>query len=206
MKHPTSAALYEHWRSLRRGAGAVAWADIQPRDLGPLIPDLFLIDTDAGKGARFRFCGELLARRYGRDLNGESFLALWAGEDQGLLRRHLSAPGRNYCGIILGVLAETAGGGFTSFEMPLLPLRTENRWDGAIGCMVRVAGHEDSNRIRARVVSQEIRSLRFLGGEGQPAVAALRHRGSGTPLPSPARPAPPTADRAGHLTLVTGGK
>lgn len=97
-------------------------------------------------------------------------------------------------------MAETVGGGFTSFEMLLLPLTGESGAAGAIGSMVRIGGHEEANRIRARIVGQWLRSIRFLP-EPEPARAAR--------LPAAYMvPAPPAGSgrRYRHLTVVSGGK
>jgi hypothetical protein len=83
--------------------------------------------------------------------------------------------------------------------MLLLPLAGSFRPAGALVSMVRIGGHEESNRLRARIVAQSIRSIRFLPAitfktsplEGAPSISAsdLKER-----------------RRYGHLTVVTGGK
>ena len=55
--------------------------------------------------------------------------------------------------------------------MLLLPLAGETAPAGAIGSMVRIGGHEESNRIRARIVAQSLRSIRFLPAVGTGALA-----------------------------------
>ena len=86
--------------------------------------------------------------------------------------------------------------------MLLLPLAGENGAAGAIGSMVRIGGHDELNRIRARIVAQSLRSIRFLPGVGNRSGAGYI-------------PAPPTSSRQphlgtrrryGHLTVVSGGK
>ncbi len=163
MKHETSKALYEYWLSCYRGAGVRA-TGISPAELAAILPSVFLIDLDASEGAgfRFRFCGAALATRYGRDLTDENFLALWGPTDATTLKRDLRAAAFRSTGMVAGVMAETVGGGFISLEMLLLPLAGETGTAGAIGSMVRVGGHEETNRIRARVVAQSLRSIRFL--------------------------------------------
>ena len=72
----------------------------------------------------------------------------------------------------------------------------------AIGCMVRVGGHRSENRIKARIASQALRSVRFLTETAQ------------EPLLRPVRrdvPPPPAGEsrarrRYGHLVVVSGGK
>ena len=207
MKNAATVALYQHWQRLRGSGTEVARADIQPRDFGPLLPDLFLLETDLAAGAPFRYCGAALARRYGRDLEGEGFLALWGAADQALVRRHLAEMGDHRSGVVMGVMAETAGAGVISFELLLLPLKGHESADSTIGSMMRIGGHDDANRIRARIVSQEIRSVRILGDERQGGRwSRLKAERMSPPTEKPRRSSAPFRSRARHLTLVIGGK
>ena len=83
--------------------------------------------------------------------------------------------------MVAGVLGETLGGGVISYEMLLLPLSGEDGAAGAIGSMVRIGGHDETNRIRARIVAQSLRSIRFLPVTGSNNASGLFARG---PLPS----------------------
>jgi hypothetical protein len=201
MKHETSTALYDYWLSRQRDA-AVRASGIAPDDLAPFLPSLFLVELDPAERPvfRFRFCGATLAARYGRDLTGESFLELWENPDRSLLQRDLRALAFRTTGLVAGVLGETLGGGVISYEMLLLPLAGENHTAGAIGSMVRIGGHEETNRIRARLVAQSLRSIRFL-----PVAGSQRSFGDhGAPVMVPAEFG--MSRRYGHLTVVTGGK
>ena len=202
MKHEISTALYRYWLSRHR-ATPVRASGIQPAELAPLLPSLFLVELDARDGPQFRvrFCGAAIATRYGRDLTDESFLALWDNPDSLMLGRDLRAPAFRSSGMIAGVLGETLGGGVISYEMLLLPLSGEDGAAGAIGSMVRTGGHDEANRLRARIVAQSLRSIRFLPVTGS------------NNLPGYSREAPslPAAEfgmrrRYGHLTVVSGGK
>jgi hypothetical protein len=200
MKHETSIALYAYWQSCHGRMGAPA-GEVKAVELAPILPSLFLVDLDIAAGLRVRFCGAAMAMRYGRDLADESFLALWEPADRDALKRDLRASVARSSGLVAGIMAETVGGGFTAFEMLLLPLAGDIGAAGAIGSMVRVGGHEEMNRIRARVVTQSLRSVRFLPSQGP-----LRHPGM------PGRKAFPTAipaqpqRRYGHLTVLSGGR
>jgi hypothetical protein len=199
MKHETSQALYAYWQSCRRGRGVRA-AGIRAIELAPILPSLFLVDLTSAD-YRFRFCGAALATRYGRELSDEGFLPLWNAEDQVTLERNLRFIAARSTGLVAGIMAETVGGGFTSFEMLLLPLAGENGAAGAIGSMARIGGHDELNRIRARIVAQSLRSIRFLPrAETGPARAAVPAAYLISPSSSGAR------RRYRHLTVVSGGK
>jgi len=199
MKHTTSIALYEYWRSCHGRTGVPA-NEIRAVELAPILPSLFLVDLDLAAGFAFRFCGAEIAMRYGRDLSSESFLPLWSPEDAETLYRQARGMALRGTGLVAGLLAETVGGGFTSFEMLLLPLAGELQSAGAIGSMVRVGGHAETNRIRARIVSQSLRSTRFLPGTPQ-----LRLR-EPPQVPAATRAQSHARRRYRHLTLVSGGE
>lgn len=202
MKHETSTALYDYWLSCHRGLG-VRPTTLRAGDLAAILPSLFLIDIDKSDDGsfRFRFCGAAIATRYGRDLSDENFLQLWNPTDAITLRRDLSASAFRSTGMVAGVMAETLGGGFVSLEMLLLPLTGETGTAGAIGCMGRIGGHDETNRVRARVVGQALRSIRFLP-DTRPEL--LRARLAAAPLAAAASFNMPR--RYGHLTVVPGGK
>ena len=197
MKHETSIALHEYWLSCHGRTGVPA-NEIRALELAPILPSLFLVDLDLSAGFQLRFCGAAIARRYGRDLCGESFLALWSADDAETFHRHARSMALRSRGLVCGVMAETVGGGFTSFEMLVLPLTSDSGNAGAIGSMVRIGGHEELNRIRARILSQSLRSVRFLPGNWRGTSRAPR----GLEGVSRAPTRPPRRYR--HLTVVGG--
>jgi hypothetical protein len=182
---------------------------IQADALVAILPALFLIDLEADRnsGFRFRFCGAAIATRYGRDLTDDRFLSLWGPVDAATLRRDLGASAFRSTGMVAGVLAETLGGGVVSLEMTLLPLAGANGAAGAIGSMARIGGHDESNRVRARVVSQSLRSIRFLPDTAF--LGKMPRRASDRMPPEVRLPSPHTVAtprRYGHLTVLSGGK
>jgi hypothetical protein len=202
MKHEISTALYDYWLSRHRNA-TVRANGIKATELASLLPSIFLLELDAAETPQFpfRFCGAAVARSYGHELTGESFLGLWEPIDRVTLQRDLRALSFRSTGMVTGVMAETVGGGMISYEMLLLPLAGNDGAAGAIGSMVRIGGHEETNRIRARIVAQTLRSIRFL----PPANGRTR---LGHPLTAHAPDAAGFAEhrRYGHLTVLTGGK
>jgi hypothetical protein len=199
MKHATSMALHDYWQG-RHGRTGVPAGGIDAAELAPILPSLFLTDLDLAAGLRLRFCGADIATRYGRDLAEESFLALWGALDRATLERDVRMSAVRSTGLVAGVMAETLGAGYIAFEMLLLPLGAEGGAAGMIGSMVRIGGHEEQNRLRARLVSQSLRSVRFLPPAG---VLAMR------PAPPPATMAAAPSEarrRYRHLTVLPGGK
>lgn len=199
MKHATSIALHEYWRSCYVPSGVSA-GQIRAVELAPLLPSLFLLDWRRATGPQFRFCGANLARRYGRDLSGERFLDLWGVEDRPVMERHLRVVSMRSAGFVAGMVAETIGAGFTSFELVLLPLSGQSGTAGAIGSMERTGGHAEMNRIRARLVSQTLRSVRFLPAPG-PRSSPFSLLGFLPPAPTPR-----SLHRHPYLSLVIDDK
>ena len=96
--------------------------------------------------------------------------------------------------------AETAGGGLINYELTVLPLRGENEIDQAIGSLVRVGGHEETNRVRDRIIAKVLRSVRILEERDK---AFLQSRDITHKLP----PLPKSSQirkRYGHLAVVGG--
>ena len=198
MKHKTSLALHAYWQSCRTSAG-VATTGMDVAELTPLLPYLFLLDLATPLSPRYCFCGAALAMRYGRDLTDENFFQLWSPDDRQSMLHATSVFGGRSCGAVAGIMAETVGSGFISFEMLLLPLTADGVVTGAIGSMVRIAGHEESNRVRARIVTQWVRSVRILPPTDRRLPLPARERAIPLSLTQEHR-------RYGHLTVVSGGK
>jgi hypothetical protein len=193
MKHATSRGLYDHWDGLRRGRPAPERGDLPPTVLGSRLVEAFLLDLAAGTEPCYRFCGSEIAMRYGRDLADEPFLRPFAARDRDALAERLADLRAHAIGFVAGIAAETAGSGFSTYEILLLPLRGAVAWDGAIGSMARTGGHEARNKAAARILAQSLRSLRVLGAD-----EALL-------IPPPAPPADPVSrPRRPHLVLVRG--
>ena len=202
MKHIVSRQLYAYWNRRRGSQPAPDRSAIEPYDLGPMLVDTFLLDLNGTNKTNFRFCGSNVAMRYGRDLADEDFLALWSDDDRKSLAHHLSLMGKDAVAMAAGVVAETASGGFITFEMLLLPLYGAKGYDRAIGCLVRTGGHSDANPVGARIVSQSLRSMRFLTPRTQPFMKAPDRS-----IPPPPGPAMSDARRKyGHLVVLDGGK
>ncbi len=202
MKHIVSRQLYAYWNRRRGSQLAPDRSSIEPYDLGPMLVDTFLLDLKGKDGTKFRFCGSSIAMRYGRDLAEEDFLALWNENDRQSLAHHLTLMSKEAVAMTAGVVAETAGGGFITFELVLLPLSSSRGFDRAIGSLVRTGGHSDTNPVGARIVSQSLRSMRFLTPHAEPFMNAPDR--SIPPPPSPSMSA--VRRKYGHLVVMDGGK
>lgn len=196
MQHPTSLRLYDYWT--RRLVETATPGGIAPFAAGAPLGDLFLLGLE--DGAPLRFCGAAVAARYGGASVSGRFLALWSDGDRRRIERGLGLMAADGVGLLARIAGETAGGGFTDFEMVLLPVRGARGCDRALGSLVRIGGHDDRQPIRARLVAQSLRTVRL-----------LRPRRPGFPRPAPADAPPPAPaagnrSRRGHLTVICGGR
>jgi hypothetical protein len=198
MKHATSLALHGYWQKRQRSDGVRAKV-IDAAELAPILNSVFLLATDARGEPAFTFCGADIAARYGRDLCHEGFLDLWGGTDREVIADHIRTLSADRNGLVAGIIAETFGGGFTCFEILLLPLSGGSGTAGLLGSMARVGGHEENNRMRARIVGQSLRSSRFVPATKR----EFRLEGAGLVSRAPGGETP---RRYGHLTVLPGGK
>lgn len=69
---PVLVALYDYWRSKRRGRAMPDRRDIDPLEMGPaLLPHIAMLDIEDGAArVRYRLVGTALVERFGRDPTG----------------------------------------------------------------------------------------------------------------------------------------
>jgi hypothetical protein len=202
MKHKISRELFEYWNRRRQGSNVPDRSAIEPYDLGRKLVDTFLLQFDAKGEPLLRFCGSNLANRYGRDMTGENFLLPWPAEERKEVEHNLKMMVQSGLGFVAGFAAETAGGGLINYELTVLPLRGTSEIDQAIGALVRVGGHEETNRVRDRIVAQTLRTVRVLEERDRAFLQPrdITHRLPPLPQPSQIR------KHYGHLAVINGGK
>lgn len=199
MQHPTSLRLYDYWNRRLAAAGAPAGGVIGFAGGAPLA-DLFLLALQPAAIVPIRFCGAAIAARYGEAPAPAGFLGLWSERDRARIARCLQAMPEDSVGLLARIAGETAGGGFTDFEMLLLPLHGASGCDRAVGALSRIGGHDDRQPIRARLVAQSLRAIRVLRPRRECSARAAPASGR--------RATPPGEDRRcrSHLTLIAGGR
>jgi hypothetical protein len=202
MKHKISRELFEYWNRRRKDKKVPDRSDIEPYDFGRKLVETFLLEIDRTGEAHFRFCGSSLANRYGRDMTGESFLLAWPMEDRTQMQNHFVMMMQTGHGFVAGMAAETAGGGVINYEITVLPLRGEREINQAIGSLVRIGGHDETNRVRDRIVGQTLRSVRVLEDQDRAFLEPrdITHRLPPVPRPSHIR------KHYGHLAVISGEK
>ena len=82
MFHANTLRFVEWWRGLPRAGGwiAPARAEVQPADLVPVLPQVFILEASARP--TFRLAGGLICDLHGRELKDRPVAPLWDRADQ----------------------------------------------------------------------------------------------------------------------------
>jgi hypothetical protein len=80
-RDPVLAQALTYWRAIRRARAMPSRRDIDPTEIGLLLPHLQLIDViDGGARYRYRLAGTSLVTAFGREYTGKYLDELFAGE------------------------------------------------------------------------------------------------------------------------------
>lgn len=142
MRHQITQALHAYWDGLRAGRLAPLRSDVEPAEIGALLPNTFILERTGRDEARFRLTGEAVCDLIGMELNGMGLVSIWDDASRERIARLIegvvSAPatasvnGKSAAvGAIDGALA----------EFSFLPLRSDSgAIDRIIGSAVAVEG------------------------------------------------------------------
>ena len=79
MRHRNTELLLGYWSKLRGTRRVPARADIEPRALKRLLPDLFIVDRADRNSYPFRLAGTRMCWLFGRELRDANFLHFFRG-------------------------------------------------------------------------------------------------------------------------------
>ncbi|MDX3926982.1 MAG: PAS domain-containing protein [Shinella sp.] len=125
MQTKTAREIHGYWNRLRAARPVPERCDIEPAEIGPILPDLFMLEHDAPAGLRFRLAGTRLCTRFDRELKGHDFAEIWSEET----RSRIALTGETV--IARQTPAVLLAAGYTArrervlAEVVLLPLRSE---------------------------------------------------------------------------------
>src|SRR5690348_504496 len=84
---PLINALVAYWESKRAGRIAPRRADIDPTDLAPHLPNIFMLDVlEGGTDFSFRLIGTGIVRGMGRDSTGKRLSDLYRAQPAALAK------------------------------------------------------------------------------------------------------------------------
>ncbi len=122
MKHAASRELYAYWQELRGRRPAPERAEIEPGAIRGVLSDAFILALDRGADYPFRLAGTRACALFGRELKGQSFIALWDDASRRTVRDLLAILVDEWVGTVAAATGQTRGGGLVELELLLLPL------------------------------------------------------------------------------------
>lgn len=154
MFHPNTERFIATWRSHRDGSRVPDRAALSPIELGPLLPQVFMLGR-AGDGEEvFRLCGGLLSDLHGEDLRGSSFYSLWPKLDRPALAAAIARARSGATPVVLQVEAASERGEVVGLQLCLAPLI------GPSGEADRTIGLYQPTTTLARLLGAPVRTLR----------------------------------------------
>lgn len=175
MQQKTSQTLYAYWNEVRGDRIAPRRFDIEPAQLGDVLSETFILESDEGKLPTFRLAGTRICEQFGREFRGSGFVELFAADDQAAIVHNMADLRRQGAVLVLEVEAKIPGRGGVCFEILLLPLvhtgTSINRMLGSIAAIDPPLwiGSE-------RVTALEILRVEQIWPEGRPHAVAEKFR------------------------------
>ena len=123
MKQTASLWLFTYWNELRNGRKAPNRFEIEPKKIGPLLPETFILETDETRSFRFRLAGTKICETYGYELKGLDFISFWKDRnDSEAVESLLHTIKEDGSAGLLEFTATSSDGEDCRFEILLLPL------------------------------------------------------------------------------------
>lgn len=200
------AALYDYWTRQRGDRAVPLRSAIEPADIAPILPDIFILEHNHLADPGFRLAGTRLCAQFGRELKGAAFDMLFAPDLRTRVARIAEnvmahgAPAIMQITLVDGTLQTTEA------EIALLPMATKGKSaDRIIGALAPLPGQPMPlaafryATLGALSVIDPSRARGFAGG--RPAIPmptsimAIRPAGLGQ-----------TMSRVLHLRIFEGGR
>ena len=140
MRQTTSTKIFTYWEQIRGDADAPLRNLIQPSAIGPILPELFILENTPDDNPRFRLAGTAICSLMGREIRGEDFAALWAGSQHDDPVRIAAGVMTHVVPALINATGYSVSGRSMTFEMVLMPLRTSGDiCDRLLGCLTPTA-------------------------------------------------------------------
>ncbi|MCZ8314826.1 PAS domain-containing protein [Phreatobacter sp.] len=122
MTHAAGTTLFAYWDSLRGGRPAPERSDIDPRAIGSILGDTFVLEGDLTGTLPYRLAGSRICSLFAREMKGEGFTEHFTGTGREAFLRGLSDALAAQAGLSLAVTGTSSAGRNVDLEMTLLPL------------------------------------------------------------------------------------
>jgi hypothetical protein len=153
MFHPSTERFIATWREHREGRRLPARADLSPIDLGPLLPQVFMLGREDDGEEVFRLSGGLVTDLHGRDMRGSAFYALWAKLDRPQVAAAVARSRSSAAPVVIAVDARNERGDAVGLELCLAPLL------GPSGQADRTIGLYQPTTTLARLLGAPVRAM-----------------------------------------------
>ena len=136
MKQKNSQTLYTYWNEVRRDRLAPRRFEIEPSQIGAILPNAFILERSDSATFRFRLAGTAICEAFGQEFRDTNFLEGWADDDRVSLERHLAVVTQQGGVGVIDIEASARTGQSAIFETILLPLvHTRDTVDRVLGAM-----------------------------------------------------------------------
>jgi hypothetical protein len=171
MQHTESRTLFAYWNGLRAGRPAPDRAEIEPREIAPVLGDTFILEGDATGQLVYRLAGSRICQIFARDMKGADFLSGFGPDDQRRVMRTLADAHAAQAGLLLSFTAATAEERSVTLEAAVLPLVHRGRIGARmIGCLS--AAEQPYWMGRDPIVEMTLASARLIWPTWHPAAAS----------------------------------
>lgn len=127
MQTNTVNELFAYWNRRRGAADVPDRCDIEPADIGRILPDTFILEHVGGGDPRFRLAGTGLCTAFGRELRAGSFNGLFAPDIRNRLARIADNIMAHRTPAVLLATAHARGGEGRAAEIALLPMTSQGK-------------------------------------------------------------------------------
>lgn len=129
------ARVRAYWEGLRRDGALPQRADVDPRALPDLLPNVFLLEHVAPSVVRFRHTGALLSEIMGMDVRGMPFLSLIDPAEREPLVSQVNRVFHDPAILDIELAGVSGNEMRLGARIALLPLQTFRGVDMALGCI-----------------------------------------------------------------------
>jgi hypothetical protein len=133
--------LYDYWTRQRGERPVPLRSTIEPADIAPILPDVFILEHSRLDDPRFRLAGTRFCAQFGRELKGTTFDTLFAPDQRTRIARVTENVMAHAAPAVLRIALVDGGLETTEAEIVLLPLATKGKAaDRIIGAFAPLPG------------------------------------------------------------------
>jgi hypothetical protein len=141
MQTKAVTALYDYWTRQRGDRAVPLRSAIEPADIAPILPDVFILEHNRLDDPRFRLAGTRLCAQFGRELKGAGFDKLFAPDLRLRVARITENVMAHAAPAVMQIALVDGSLDTTEAEIVLLPLATKGKAaDRIIGAFAPLPG------------------------------------------------------------------